>query len=1425
MPYFIIALVTFTLFSIQAVYAAKPEHAVLEPPVWLQTSPKLAPLTSSQELQFDAKQHQYLWLPKGHWLEINPDLLNQFIISAGNTQYIQQRLQIHRDLVCNASRCQLPATGHNRIVAIQNHLDDTASFRALVGHYQTKAESYKRVLKLAKPSILLTSLEQSERFYELNKGEEVTLFFPAAKKIKLSVRQNMQYPDQHGVVYSYVDKVLTAKVNTINSSALEYDNHKVGLINTEYFAINAGQYLTVKSATDSYIKIEQSHRAIFDDNAAEKEQEKQLLPYWFETANELLASVYTNQTLTQISDAVFTHNEPLSIKRYYNLLSLMSVETQLTGSYRNQLLVNSHSQTIAEISEQRLVEHRFYPRITQQNRLITTLGKSAQLFDLTNKERVTPWLTLIAKSKSDVQLKLTAEEQSWLVNLKATEQFQTLQISIPLHTKSLAIQLVTSTDNDVDFALFARTLADLPVDETLFQQPQKLTDKSPIIAQLINNDLQKRHADYLASIEPYKPALQQSNLGNWKESLMLANDLAKSAPLEALGYLKELTQHSNLQIAEQAWKLRIDILKAQEQFYLATSYLEGLYKSAPQVQLKQFAALQLSTTYQEQFQEHKLFALCAGNLLVIPNCRKIMIRLAVKQQKNRLAIWLAHQTNELSLASPSFAALNYQSIETNLKPYEFTYQLTSGDQASLLNSQGKIQSTVLSDKKPWTFKAENTIHLAIKARVAAKQNGEYQTAWLKADSQFQHKLMPIFSDIPSDTWFVESQHAASVSSTLIISLQAGEILTLSADYTTYLDMSIIPDYLFSQFNYHSDAANNLTSTDFMSLIYSSTATQNDLLINGLYLLSKKQLNNNQYTQFLQRLDTLGVTANSTFMQNRIESFGQWQPLDTLANYAGTRLFDMQTSAQSSFADRFTKLNTLSASEQGIQLRPFHSMYIDLTQTKGQQIRFKFNFSTAELARANVANVSIRLANELKIWSATEQQSLPFTFNKQELDNNIISLRWLNPYLSQYLTLEAEQFITGQWQHLELPSKVQFYSVTPNTPLIATLTADRLIKLEQINEQRRTERRFFHPAGKIEVKAEKLDYVRLYSWQLSEYNKKVSTYSQAKVPLPELITYQAPAKTEMVENQTELHGDELNVQAFARYDQQQIFQSAEDIPTRAETDIGARLRVNSDNQWYQLEGYYSFSDTQQDIINLNGYHYWQDKTSPWYIDSQINSRWQMSRNQYDSQYAIDASVGIGQIWQHDSVHRHKWQFTPFIRYSSADLADYLYDDQLNSSIFNFYRENHSSGWLGLYQYRYQPWIDNYLDFGVSSGSNDDWSSLDYLRFNSSWNQYYQGHIFQVGLDSYYRFADENRATATWQYITRFAWQKQIDLGGLTQGWIKFSWQQDWIWDNHNFSVEFSSGNNSHTGFAPFARDEIIFPTLQLNHLLELNDYEQ
>ncbi|WP_417698975.1 hypothetical protein [Pseudoalteromonas lipolytica] len=1424
MPYFVIALVSITLLLCQPAKASQPKHAVLMPPTWLNTSPHLSPLATTQHLTFDAKQHRYLWLPEGHWLEIAPALLNQFILSAGNTQYLQQRLRVHSDLLCNTKRCQLPATGHNRIIAIQNHLDERAEFTAMIGHYQGARDSFRRAIKIAAPSIQLSSAQGNERYYALKKNEEVKLFFPAAKKLTISVRQNMQQPDPNGVVYASIDNELVARVNTINSQAFEFSEYDVGLVNSDYLAIAAGQYLTLKSHTNAYIKIEQSHRAIYDDRAAEKEQEKLLLPYWLTTANEAIESVYNTHSFSVFSDGVYTQNNPLSIKRHYNLLSMMTVQSKLTGSTEHSSL-QMHSKTISELVEQRLVDERFYPRINQQVRELTYLGHQPIEFDLSIQQRATPWLTLIAKTQQDTQFQLTAGERNWLINLKATEHYQTLMISVPISTSSVTIKRLTNTSKPIDFALYARTLASLPSDELLYQQQGDLTETSPIIANLLSRYLNKQHDDYVASIEPYTPALQNNPDIDWQASLTKAQHIATSAPLEALALLKPLSTSPDPDIAIQAWQLRVAILREQHQFHLANSYLEGLYKSAQHAQLKHYAAQALVRAYQAEQIEHKLFALCAGNVRTIEQCEAQLINLAVKQQKNRLAVWLAHHTQAQTQVEHSFSALNYQSLTELEKPEEALYQRSIGSQYAFINPEGKQQSTLVNNDIPWVFTANRAMHLSIKARTKADQSGEYHTAWLKADSQYQHKLMPIFSDIAATSQFVSNQQAVSIAANLVISLQAGETLTVTTNQAAYLDISVIPKPLFALFDYYSDATTQATSDDISSLIHAHDTTPNKLLINGLYLLSEKRLSNNQYTQLLQRIDTFPPSAHSVFLQNRIERFGQWQPIENMLDYAGTRLFNMQETEQRSFADRFAQHTTQSAPEQGILLRPFHTLYVDLTKTEGTQIRFKFNFSSAELARANRANISFQLANQQKVWSVSEQQSIPFTFNKRELNNNTIAVRWLNPYLSQQLAIEAEQYIAGQWRALPLPTNLAFYTVSADTPLIANLPADTLVKLEEMNENKRSERRFFHPAGKIEVRTDQLKYVRLYRWHLSERNNKITSFSDIDTPLPELITYQAPSAPKIVNKQATLHSDETNLQGFIRYDRQHIFQSAEDIPAQQETDIGVRLRFNDQQHWYQFEGYYAFDEKQHDFIALNGYHSWLDDTSHWFIDSQITSRWQLSRDNSDSQYALNGAISIGQVWRQDTVHRHQWSVAPFIHISSADLNDYLNDEKLNSNIFNFYRENHASGWQGSYQYRYQPWVDNYLNFGVASGSNDDWLSLDYLRFNSSWNQYYHGHILQVGLDSYYRFADDHRATATWQYISRVAWQKQIDIGSFSQGWLKISWQQDWGWNNHNISLEFSSGNNQHTGFAPYAHDEIIFPTLQLNHLLERRDYEQ
>ena len=69
--------------------------------------------------------------------------------------------------------------------------------------------------------------------------------------------------------------------------------------------------------------------------------------------------------------------------------------------------------------------------------LISKLGilhhflKSPFRYDLSS-QNATPWLTFVARSDEDSQLKLTAGGMSWLINIKATQHYQTISVSVPV---------------------------------------------------------------------------------------------------------------------------------------------------------------------------------------------------------------------------------------------------------------------------------------------------------------------------------------------------------------------------------------------------------------------------------------------------------------------------------------------------------------------------------------------------------------------------------------------------------------------------------------------------------------------------------------------------------------------------------------------------------------------------------------------------------------------------------------------------------------------------------------------------------------------------------------------------------------------------------------------------------------------------------
>ena len=110
-----------------------------------------------------------------------------------------------------------------------------------------------------------------------------------------------------------------------------------------------------------------------------------MLPYWYQVANDAISAVYNDHSLHVFSDDVFTANNPLATKRHNNLLSMMTGQSQLWGSYRTFSAVETKSRMVSELVEQRFVDDQFYPRINQQLRLISTLNQSAQLFDLSSK--------------------------------------------------------------------------------------------------------------------------------------------------------------------------------------------------------------------------------------------------------------------------------------------------------------------------------------------------------------------------------------------------------------------------------------------------------------------------------------------------------------------------------------------------------------------------------------------------------------------------------------------------------------------------------------------------------------------------------------------------------------------------------------------------------------------------------------------------------------------------------------------------------------------------------------------------------------------------------------------------------------------------------------------------------------------------------
>ena len=1433
MHYAIIAFIFSLLVTLSPTSLASNDN-ILSSPRWLNLTPQIHLAEVQQARYFEAKQTQYLWLAKGQWLELDSNTFNSFIYSSGSSHLAQQRLSVNRNFICEKSTCQLPSAPYNRILKVTNHLDEGATLAALVGEVNRHRDSFRRAIKLPRTATRLQYGQNVEHYYHFKAGETVKLFFPDAKKLKLSVRKDLLNKDSNGKVYAYIDDQPASILGVIASRASEYQSVQVGLANTDYLAIGKGEYLTISSKTDAFIKLEQSHRAIYDDQAMDKLQERLLQPYWVNNLDNTLKQIYLQHDLSALSSEAYQQGDLLAQRRYQDLLTTISSSDFLTPDARSKVAIKSHFKHFDSLAGLRLVDDISYPVLSEEYAPVHTLAKQQHHFSLNTKQRVKTSITLHARSHVDTQLLVTSGNLEWHLTLQKSENFAAFELQVPFTSTQLSIQNLQQQRQPIEYALQSDQLLALPNNELLYAQAGTIKETSEVINTLINQHVNEIDKEFIDSLVPYNPQqeivrLTTTGTMHWQHQLGEAEYLITESPLQALQIVKKLVNVPNTDIAIKAWQLRVKILGAQGRAALAKSYLEGLYKSTQNPAIKRYAANTLLLQYQALQQDYKLQGLCADALILLAPCREIMISLAIKQQKNLLALWLSHDLPNTVALQASFTKLNWRNYSQTAQQQP-EYEVEHAGTQTLVTPTDRLSAIAISNGQALTFTAHlQPLTIVLRARSNSVQNGQYKMTWLFAKQAQQQTLLPIFSDISSTNSLLSDAKPLSIASDAVLTLKAGESVSLHSDQQTYISYQVLAQSQAETYNYQNMASPYYWKTAFVDLLYDANISMQDLLNNTLFKLANKTLTLNEYTQVIAKVNELSLPAQLESLFSRVQSYGEWVPLDNYLDFAGTQLIAVDAQAQTSYSDQLVSASTQEAYLQGLVLRPHHDLHIDLSKTQSQQIRLNFNFSVAELSQGNIANVAIKLGATEKVWSVQPGKVTAFGFSKTELTDNLISLQWLNPYLSQVVTLTAQEYRNNRWYDLPLTNNLLFYTVLPEHHLVAQLPADRLVKLEQMlastepgGFEQRVERSFFHPAGKVEVSTDKIKHVRLYTWQLSDSNHKISNFQHEQLSTVEPPVYQLPQQeTVQQPSVAQFHPEDLSWQAFINYDRRGIFESSEAIPTRHSVDIGARLRLTDDENWYRLDLTYSLSEQDNELFSIDAYHSWQDHDTPWYVDSALQTTWQPSQAGNDSQYALNTYVQVGQIWRIDESHRHQWQISPFYSYSSADIEDFLFDPKLNSDIYNFYREDHPSGWRGEYQYRYQPWVDSYFNFLAGSTSNADWTSLDMLRFGASWNQYYQGHIFQAGITSYYKFADEDRPISTWQYISSVGWQKQLPLGNFSQGWIKLRWDQDWFRNDHNVSLEFSTGNLAETGFSVFSHDEIIFESLQLNHFLEQN----
>ena len=1388
-------------------------------PMWVDSDLSLGQPKSL--VSIDKSQSKSLYLPAARWLTLPDDIFSKTMIWVGQAQYAMRKLH-PSELICKAYRCQLPASQYNRIVQFENSTQDWVNLDIQQGQFHFHRDPFRRALKLPLKATKLSLAQDHEFYYSLEPNKSMRLYFNEAKKLKLSVRKWMSNLKLDNKVFVEVNGQPISLVNVPNTHAPEYLINKVSTLNTDYFAVPKGSYLKITAQDQALIKIEQMHRGIYDLDASDKQTEALLNPYWTANLDDAFVKIYSQQDLSSISHFSITDASVLEQRRYQDLVSVISTRRNAQVSNRGLPIESSNSKQRV-VSGLRAASEQLYS-VSQNKVLVSHQLKDTLNFDISQFQRIRDSLFLYVQAEHSGHLVAEYDNQRHIIQFSPSQAFS--RIVLPVSLQSHSLKLFSADEQAINIAVEVDDLLTLPNSPLLYLMQGKISKKSPTLAALLDQQNSLQSKAYINSLPlPMDSSADKRRYEDDHQLISKVMNLALSEPSKALLLVKDLVNSNIASIARDAWQVRIDLLTKLGRDSIANAYLESLLQSERQL-LNNYAAHTLFGRYFEAKQIYKLQGLCSYKFDVLAGCNDLMRQLLLAQQKNLQALWSQHDDHNFTdTALHGWMQNRIAQLTPLKKPTTTSFDIKHFGAVNLQGDISDYSAYSLQKGSPIQLHAKQDLTLQLRVRTPYVHHGRQQQHWLHLDTHSSQSILPVFSDVASTTQVQDNELKLSVASEALITLNKGEQLTLSSKQQQYLSLRVLPESQSFKEHLRSDAVAFSLEQPFVNLIHQPDIDIKTLLTNALYRLSHETLNNYEFNLLFAKLEYIKLSGSLNSLKNRIEHYGSWQPIEQYLNYSGTQLIDMNAISRRSFAEQISRHTSQDPLLDGLLIRPNHTLNLDLSEFVGYRVKLIFDFSAAELVKTNYANILVSTSKNNMLWTIESNENSELALTDIELASGQIALRWMNPFISQLVSVKIQTYQQGHWQNANLDTRQLFYFSESNQQISAKLNSDSLIKVERLTDQVREEQVGFYPAGKINVQADASQLARIFKWQLDPNRSKTSFAPKIEPLIVEKpIYFHEPSKKPFYDDILSTDENLTHIEGLLRYNRAGIFENEQSPSARHYTDFGLRLRNKNKQHWYLLESLFTLDSQNYETFSINAQHNWLAEESHWFSESRINNRLQNDTQISESHLSSNISFKIGETWRDDNIHRHQWWWQPFYYYTSITADEYIDDRQMSPSMFSFYREDHMHGWRLAYQYRYQPWVDNQLSASFSSTSNEDWTSFDSLGFDIELQQFYQGHIFTLAGASQYKFADQHRPNNTWQYLTQVSWQTLFDFSDNTAGWIKLSWTQDWFRKDHSLRLEINLGNLQNTGFGPFAHDEILFESLQLTHFLEQDIYD-